>query len=221
MRTTLMGRASARSLMGEPPTVLDEDDTPARAAAEMARTGSTVLPVTRRPGAPHAGDDAGARPDAAGTGAGGGAATGDDAGARPDAAAKADDPAKAARPDGTPSDVGDRVLLGCLDAVTLARISLTGRAVERVGELPLSEHHILASDGATGVLGALVRDGFSALPVVEARPRGGFTLVGWVTREQMVERVYRQQRRAFEEAQVRTSLGARVQQRWRGRSARG
>ena len=240
MRTTLMGRASARSLMGEPPAVLDEDDTPARAAAEMARTGSTVLPVTRRPGAPHAGDDAGARPDAAGTGAGGGAATGDDdAGARPEAAApsdatagtddpagddagaKADDPAKAARPDGAPSDVGDRVLLGCLDAVTLARISLTGRAVERVGELPLSEHHILASDGATGVLGALVRDGFSALPVVEARPHGGFALVGWVTREQMVERVYRQQRRAFEEAQVRTSLGARVQQRWRGRSARG
>ena len=201
MRTTLMGRASARSLMGEPPAVLDEDDTPARAAAEMARTGSTVLPVTRRLGAPHGGDD--------------------DAGAQPDAAAKADDPAKAAQPDGTPSDVGDRVLLGCLDAVTLARISLTGRAVERVGELPLSEHHILASDGATGVLGALVRDGFSALPVVEARPRGGFTLVGWVTREQMVERVYRQQRRAFEEAQVRTSLGARVQQRWRGRSARG
>lgn len=201
MRTTLMGRASARSLMGEPPAVLDEDDPPARAAAEMARTGSTVLPVTRRLGAPHGGDD--------------------DAGAQPDAAAKADDPAKAAQPDGTPSDVGDRVLLGCLDAVTLARISLTGRAVERVGELPLSEHHILASDGATGVLGALVRDGFSALPVVEARPRGGFALVGWVTREQMVERVYRQQRRAFEEAQVRTSLGARVQQRWRGRSARG
>lgn len=222
MRTTLMGRASARSLMGEPPAVLDEDDTPARAAAEMARTGSTVLPVTRRPGAPGGGAGVEPGPGAAGTGAGGGAATGDDdAGAQPEAAAKADDPAKAAQPDGAPSDVGDRVLLGCLDAVTLARISLTGRAVERVGELPLSEHHILASDGATGVLGALVRDGFSALPVVEARPHGGFALVGWVTREQMVERVYRQQRRAFEEAQVRTSLGARVQQRWRGRSARG
>ena len=226
MRTTLMGRASARSLMGEPPAVLDEDDPPARAAAEMTRTGSTVLPVTRRPGAPCApggGAGVGPGPGAAETGAGGGAATGDDddASARPDAAAKADDPAKVARPDGAPSDVGDRVLLGCLDAVTLARISLTGRAVERVGELPLSEHHILASDGATGVLGALVRDGFSALPVVEARPHGGFALVGWVTREQMVERVYRQQRRAFEEAQVRTSLGARVQQRWRGRSTRG
>lgn len=224
MRTTLMGRASARSLMGEPPAVLDEDDTPARAAAEMARTGSTVLPVTRRPGAPGGGAGVEPGPGAAGTGAGGGAATGDDdAGARPEAAAKADDPAKAAQSDRAPSDVGDgdRVLLGCLDAVTLARASLAGRAVDRVGELPLSEHHILASDGATGVLGALVRDGFSALPVVEARPRGGFTLVGWVTREQMVERVYRQQRRAFEEAQVRTSLGARVQQRWRGRSARG
>ena len=59
----------------------------------------------------------------------------------------------------------------------------------------------------SSVLGALVRDGFSALPVVEARPCGGFALVGWVTREQMVERVYRQQRRAFEEARVRTSLG--------------
>lgn len=224
MRTTLMGRASARSLMGEPPAVLDEDDPPARAAAEMTRTGSTVLPVTRRPGAPgapHGGADDGPRPGAAETGAAQPAETGDPDGPRAGNPARAGDSGGSARPDGAPSDVGDRVLLGCLDAVTLARISLTGRAVERVGELPLSEHHILASDGATGVLGALVRDGFSALPVVEARPHGGFALVGWVTREQMVERVYRQQRRAFEEAQVRTSLGARVQQRWRGRSTRG
>ena len=221
MRTTLMGRASARSLMGEPPAVLDEDDTPARAAAEMARTGSTVLPVTRRPDAPHGGADDGPRPGAAETGAAQPAETGDPDGPRAGNPARAGDSGGSARPDRDPSDVGDRVLLGCLDAVTLTRAVLTERAADRVGELPLSEHHVLASDGATGVLGALVRDGFSALPVVEARPRGGFALVGWVTREQMVERVYRQQRRAFEEAQVRTSLGARVQQRWRGRSARG
>lgn len=255
MRTTLMGRAVARSLMREPPAVLDEDDSPARAAAEMTRTGSTVLPVTRSSGAPGGGDDDGPRPGAAPSavaGTGTGAAAGDDDGddgavARPEAGAGAGGPAGtaqpatagtgepggdgepaeagdsggSARPDRAPSDVGDRVLLGCLDAVTLARVVLAGRAVDRVGELPLSEHHVLASDGATGVLGALVRDGFSALPVVEARPCGGFALVGWVTREQMVERVYRQQRRAFEEARVRTSLGARVQRRWRGRSARG
>ena len=200
MRTTLVGRADARSLMREPPAVLDEDDPPARAAAEMSRTGSTVLPVTRRPDAP-----------------GGGA----DDGPRAGSPARAGDSGGSARPDRAPSDGGDRVLLGCLDAVTLTRAVLTGRTADRVGELPLSEHHVLASDGATGVLGALVRDGFSALPVVEARPHDGFALVGWVTREQMVERVYRQQRRAFEEAQVRTSLGARVQQRWRGRSAHG
>lgn len=237
MRTTLMGRAVARSLMREPPAVLDEDDSPARAAAEMTRTGSTVLPVTRSSGAPGGGDDDEPRPGAAPSavaGIGTGAAAGDDgAVARPEAGAGAGGPAGtgepaeagdsggSARPDRAPSDVGDRVLLGCLDAVTLARVVLAGRAVDRVGELPLSEHHVLASDGATGVLGALVRDGFSALPVVEARPCGGFALVGWVTREQMVERVYRQQRRAFEEARVRTSLGARVQRRWRGRSARG
>ena len=237
MRTTLMGRAVARSLMREPPAVLDEDDSPARAAAEMTRTGSTVLPVTRSSGAPDGGDDDEPRPGAAPSavaGTGTGAAAGDDgAVARPEAGAGAGGPAgtgepaeagdsgRSARPDRAPSDVGDRVLLGCLDAVTLARVVLAGRAVDRVGELPLSEHHVLASDGATGVLGALVRDGFSALPVVEARPCGGFALVGWVTREQMVERVYRQQRRAFEEARVRTSLGARVQRRWRGRSARG
>lgn len=224
MRTTLMGRAVARSLMREPPAVLDEDDSPARAAAEMTRTGSTVLPVTRSSGAPGGGDDDGPRPGAApsavaGTGTGAAAGTGEPGGdGEP---AEAGDSGGSARPDRAPSDVGDRVLLGCLDAVTLARVVLAGRAVDRVGELPLSEHHVLASDGATGVLGALVRDGFSALPVVEARPCGGFALVGWVTREQMVERVYRQQRRAFEEARVRTSLGARVQRRWRGRSARG
>lgn len=224
MRTTLMGRAVARSLMREPPAVLDEDDSPARAAAEMTRTGSTVLPVTRSSGAPGGGDDDGPRPGAAPSavaGIGTGAATGDDNAGGDGEPAEAGDSGRSARPDRAPSDVGDRVLLGCLDAVTLARVVLAGRAVDRVGELPLSEHHVLASDGATGVLGALVRDGFSALPVVEARPCGGFALVGWVTREQMVERVYRQQRRAFEEARVRTSLGARVQRRWRGRSARG
>ena len=221
MRTTLVGRADARSLMREPPAVLDEDDPPARAAAEMARTGSTVLPVTRRPDAPHGGADDGPQPGAAETGAAQPAETGDPDGPRASNPARADDSGGSVRSDRAPSDVGDRVLLGCLDAVTLTRAVLTERAADRVGELPLSEHHVLASDGATGVLGALVRDGFSALPVVEARPRGGFALVGWVTREQMVERVYRQQRRAFEEAQVRTSLGARVQQRWRGRSAHG
>ena len=219
MRTTLVGRADARSLMREPPAVLDEDDPPARAAAEMARTGSTVLPVTRRPDAPHGGADDGPRPGAAETGAAQPAETGDPDGPRAGNPARAGDSGGSARPDRDPSDVGDRVLLGCLDAVTLAQAALDPRAADRVGELPLSEHHVLASDGATSVLGALVRDGFNALPVVEARPRG-FALVGWVTREQMVERVYRQQRRAFEEAQVRTSLGARVQQRWRGRSAR-
>ena len=221
MRTTLMGRASARSLMGEPPAVLDEDDPPARAAAEMARTGSTVLPVTRRPGPP--GIRAGTAPPA---GVGPAQSGESDRVPAASAAAPAGDAAPSADASGArpadavaPADDEDGILLGCLDAVTLAQAALDPRAADRVGELPLSEHHVLASDGATSVLGALVRDGFSALPVVEARPRG-FALVGWVTREQMVERVYRQQRRAFEEAQVRTSLGARVQQRWRGRSAR-
>ncbi|WP_311473808.1 chloride channel protein [uncultured Actinomyces sp.] len=246
MRTTLVGRADARSLMREPPAVLDEDDPPARAAAEMARTGSTVLPVTRRPGPPGiragtappagVGPAVGAAPSAVSDGAwpaappgttteadgtgpvdAGPAQPGDPAGAGPAQSGESDRaPAASAV---APADDEDGILLGCLDAVTLAQAALDPRAADRVGELPLSEHHVLASDGATSVLGALVRDGFSALPVVEARPRG-FALVGWVTREQMVERVYRQQRRAFEEAQVRTSLGARVQQRWRGRSAR-
>ena len=221
MRTTLVGRAVARSLMREPPAVLDEDDPPARAAAEMARTGSTVLPVTRRPGPP--GIRAGTAPPA---GVGPAQSGESDRVPAASAVAPAGDAAPSADASGArpadavaPADDEDGILLGCLDAVTLAQAALDPRAADRVGELPLSEHHVLASDGATSVLGALVRDGFSALPVVEARPRG-FALVGWVTREQMVERVYRQQRRAFEEARVRTSLGARVQQRWRGRSAR-
>ena len=221
MRTTLVGRAVARSLMREPPAVLDEDDPPARAAAEMARTGSTVLPVTRRPGPP--GIRAGTAPPA---GVGPAQSGESDRAPAASAVAPAGDAAPSADASGArpadavaPADDEDGILLGCLDAVTLAQAALDPRAADRVGELPLSEHHVLASDGATSVLGALVRDGFSALPVVEARPRG-FALVGWVTREQMVERVYRQQRRAFEEARVRTSLGARVQQRWRGRSAR-
>ena len=221
MRTTLVGRADARSLMHEPPAVLDEDDPPARAAAEMARTGSTVLPVTRRPGPP--GIRAGTAPPA---GVGPAQSGESDRAPAASAVAPAGDAAPSADASGArpadavaPADDEDGILLGCLDAVTLAQAALDPRAADRVGELPLSEHHVLASDGATSVLGALVRDGFSALPVVEARPRG-FALVGWVTREQMVERVYRQQRRAFEEARVRTSLGARVQQRWRGRSAR-
>ena len=60
--------------------------------------------------------------------------------------------------------------------------------------------------------GALRRTGLQALPVVDKDRR----VVGWVSERDLVDRMYRDQRRAIE-ARTQTSWGSRMQERRRSR----
>lgn len=105
-------------------------------------------------------------------------------------------------------------LLGCVSALQVAEASLAqGSADSPVGELALAADRVPATDSATAALGHLSRTHADGLPVVEATERGD-ALVGWVSQQDMVRRLYRHQRDAYEEAQARTSFGARVQAWW-------
>lgn len=204
---TIVGRATARDLMHEPPAVLTASTSLARAARVVRASGSTSLPVVA---------DAGAPDDAEGPGAAGGGAGGGDGGPGPAAA--------------------HRRLLGCVSAVALAQAALEerrGQAPRTVGELPLDQEVIDVSSGTTAVLKALVDSRASGLPVVEAGApgagpglrrtgaarddRGDRVLLGWVDQDEMVRRLYRHQHAALEASRLRTSLGSRVQARWRDR----
>ncbi|MCL3778369.1 chloride channel protein [Actinomyces sp. 186855] len=106
-------------------------------------------------------------------------------------------------------------LLGCVSALQVAEASLAAGAADRpVGDLDLARERVPASDSATAALGRLTRAHADGLPVVEATAQGD-ALVGWVSQQDMVRRLYRHQRDAYEAAQARTSFGARVQAWWR------
>ncbi|SHE26014.1 chloride channel voltage gated [Actinomyces glycerinitolerans] len=109
------------------------------------------------------------------------------------------------------------VWLGCVSAVAVAEARSHPDAGEAsgsprcVGGLPLDREHVDGGADAHRVLGALIESHLEALPVTQALPDGGLELIGWVSQEDMVRRLYRQQRRAVEAAEQRTSLGSRTQ----------
>ncbi|MGK2348271.1 chloride channel protein [Actinomyces sp. W5033] len=114
---------------------------------------------------------------------------------------------------GRPGSFG--YLLGCVSALQVAEASLAEGAADRpVGDLELARQRVPASDSATAALGRLTRGQAEGLPVVEPTSRGE-ALVGWVSQQDMVRRLYRHQRDAYEAAQARTSFGERVQTWWR------
>ena len=193
---TIVGRATARDLMHEPPAVLVASASLAQAARIVRASGSTSLPVVADP-APSADADplGGAVDDAPGAS---GASAGGGSGA-----------------------AGRQRLLGCVSAVALAQAALEerqGKAPRTVGELPLDQEVISASLGTTAVLRALVDSRASGLPVVEPGTAGeGAALLGWVDQDEMVRRLYRHQHAALEASQLRTSLGSRTQVWWADR----
>ena len=119
-----------------------------------------------------------------------------------------------------PDEGGHGRLRGCVSAVAVAEAVLSRSPEEPVGDLEVVTDHLDVHDGATAVLGALVRTRADGLPVTRRRDDGSSELVGWVDQEEMVRRLYRHQHAALEAAQTRTSLGARTQTWWRARRAR-
>ena len=81
-----------------------------------------------------------------------------------------------------------------------------------LSDLPLIDEAVAASAPPSEVLRALRRTGLQSLPVVDEDRR----VVGWVSERDLVDRMYRDQRRAIE-ARTQTSWGSRMQERRRGR----
>ena len=181
VHATLIGRATARGVMNEPPAVLTANSSLAQAAEALRAAGVPRLPVVV-PGTPLA--RAGAR-----TRAGEGARW-----------------------------------RGCVSAVAVAeaRSRTDGERPERVIELPLDRVHVTVDDDVAHVLETLIESHLEAVPVTEpiADGDGELRLVGWVSQEDMVRRLYRQQRRAVAAAEQRTSFGSRTQAWMRRRRAR-
>ena len=125
-------------------------------------------------------------------------------------------------------------LLGCVTAAQLAEALLNNkpdevdqadqadddsRPVPTVADLPLIPNRLNREAEATDVLEALTRTDLEGLPVVSNRASdsSGEQLVGWVCQRIVVERIYEVQARARAAAATYTSLGSRLQDRWRAR----
>lgn len=187
LRASLVGPATALTLMKDPPGILYEDMDLREAAEALRSSGSSVLPVVRRGSRGSDGARAGAAVDAAGEGAAGPG----------------------------PRVLGE--LLGSASAVSVAEARLAPSSARHLADVPLTDTWVAAGEGAAGVLEVLSTTHAVGLPVVTLGPGGVRLLVGWVDENDMVRRLYRHQRAAAEASRIRTSLGARVQAAWRRR----
>lgn len=114
-----------------------------------------------------------------------------------------------------PQDVPEiGVLLGTVSAAGLAQAALGGGAERPVASVLLASDHVDYLAGSAEVLATMVEARLDGLPVTRTRPGGELELVGWITEDSLVRRVYRQQRRALQEAQARSSFGSRARKWW-------
>ena len=98
---------------------------------------------------------------------------------------------------------------GLVSSLRLAELTQEDGSLDSpMSELPLIDEAVTASALPSEVLGALRRTGLQALPVVDVDRR----VVGWVSERELVDRMYRDQRRAIE-ARTQTSWGSRMQER--------
>ncbi|WP_067780570.1 chloride channel protein [Actinomyces vulturis] len=96
--------------------------------------------------------------------------------------------------------------LGCVSAFSVAEARLEGDDQRTIDSLVLNREHVRSEDSPTTVLRTLLESHAEGLPVID---HNGL-LLGWVSQEDMVRRLYRHQRRALEAAEARTSFGARM-----------
>ena len=102
---------------------------------------------------------------------------------------------------------------GLVSSLRLAELTQEGGSLDApVSDLPLIDEAVAASAPPSDVLGALRSTGLQALPVLDEERR----VVGWVSERDLVDRMYRDQRRAIA-ARTQTSWGSRMQERRRNR----
>jgi voltage-gated chloride channel len=102
---------------------------------------------------------------------------------------------------------------GLVSSLRLAELTQEGGSLDApVSDLPLIDEAVAASAPPSEVLGALRSTGLQALPVLDEDRR----VIGWVSERDLVDRMYRDQRRAIA-ARTQTSWGSRMQARRRSR----
>ena len=107
----------------------------------------------------------------------------------------------------------DRCFVGLVLSLRLAELTQEDGSLDApLSDLPLIDEAVAASAPPSDVLGALRRTGLQSLPVVDKDRR----VVGWVSERDLVDRMYRDQRRAIE-ARMQTSWGSRMHERRRSR----
>lgn len=103
---------------------------------------------------------------------------------------------------------GDR-FVGLVSSLRLAELTQEGGSLDSpLSDLPLIDEAVPDSAPPTKVLEALRRTGLQALPVLDNQRR----VVGWVSERDLVDRMYRDQRRAIA-ARTQTSWGSRLKER--------
>ena len=104
---------------------------------------------------------------------------------------------------------GEGRFAGLVSSLRLAELTQEGGALDApVSDLPLIDEAVAACASPSAVLGALRSTGLQALPVLDEERR----VIGWVSERDLVDRMYRDQRRAIA-ARTQTSWGSRMQER--------
>lgn len=101
----------------------------------------------------------------------------------------------------------DGTYVGTLGALAIARARETGvDAHSPVTAIELPRHCVRGNEFASVVLKTLMDSGSEGIAVVDTDTK----LIGWVAQRDLVERIYRQQRRALDDARPPQSLGERL-----------
>ena len=99
--------------------------------------------------------------------------------------------------------------VGLVSSLRLAELTQEGGSLDSpLSDLPLIDEAVPDGAPPTKVLEALRRTGLQALPVLDNQRR----VVGWVSERDLVDRMYRDQRRAIA-ARTQTSWGSRLKER--------
>ena len=99
--------------------------------------------------------------------------------------------------------------VGLVSSLRLAELTQEGGSLDSpLSDLPLIDEAVPDGAPPTKVLEALRRTGLQALPVLDDQRR----VVGWVSERDLVDRMYRDQRRAIA-ARTQTSWGSRLRER--------
>ena len=99
--------------------------------------------------------------------------------------------------------------VGLVSSLRLAELTQEGGSLDSpLSDLPLIDEAVPDGAPPTKVLEALRRTGLQALPVLDNQCR----VVGWVSERDLVDRMYRDQRRAIA-ARTQTSWGSRLKER--------